>query len=70
MKYKKITLSFNYSTYRIYDTDSMNGYKKDYVNYSLGDFMIYVDFDNVDFAKEKLLKSANDRYQSMIKSII
>jgi hypothetical protein len=69
MKYKKLRLDFNYTCYSEWDTDIINGYKKNYINYSLGQFFIYVDADNVEYGKKKLLKAAADRYKKTISQI-
>lgn len=56
MKYKKLTLSFTYEKYSEQETNSLNSYVKNRVYYSLGEFHIYVDFENVEFGKNKLCK--------------
>ena len=56
MKYKQLTLNLNYETYEEYGTNSLNGYRKNQVNYTLGELMIFVDKDDVEKGKKKLLK--------------
>lgn len=69
MKYKRLILDFNWYYYREWETDTLNGYKKNNVNYGLGQFDIYVDADKVEYGKKKLLKAAADRYNETIKQI-
>lgn len=69
MKYKRLILDFNYHYYREFDTDSLNSFKKNSVNYCLGKFDIYVDADKVEYGKNKLLKAAAARYIETIKQI-
>ncbi len=68
MKYKELTLDLNYEKYSEYEESSLNGYKKNKVYYTLGEFYIYVDFENLEYGKQKLLKSAENKYKSMIKN--
>lgn len=69
MKYKRLTLSFTYEKYSEHETDGLNGYTKNKVYYSTGDFHIYVDSDKVKYGKEKLLKSADKKYVNMISKL-
>ena len=69
MKYKILYLDFNHSKYKERNTDTLNPYKKNKVNYALGEFSIYVDADKVEYGKNKLLRAAADRYYKTIKEI-
>ena len=66
MKYTKIILNFNHGGYRLWGTDKLNGYTKNEVTYSLGEFQIYVDSDKIEIGKAKILKFAESKYQKMI----
>ena len=69
MKYKKLTLSFIYEKYNEWETNHMNGYLKNKVYYSLGEFHIFVDIDKVEDGRNKLIKSANKKLENTLKSI-
>lgn len=69
MKYKILTLSFAYEKYSEHETISLNGYTKNKVYYSSGDFHIYVDFENVEYGKQKLLKVAEKKFKSMVEKL-
>ena len=61
MKYKKLRLSLNYEKYSETGTNTLNSYIKNKVYFSMGEFYIYVDFDNVDYGKNKLGKAADKK---------
>ena len=69
MKYKKLTLSFTYEKYSEYETNSLNSYTKNKVYYSLGEFHIYVDIENVEYGRQKLLKALGEKYKTVLDEI-
>lgn len=68
MKYILITIK-SYGDYLEREVDSLNSYGKNKVYDSLGDIIIYVDKDNVEFARKKIKKYLEKKYTELINKI-
>ena len=69
MKYKKLRLTLNYENYTEEVKNYLSSYTKNKVYYSMGDFIIYVDSDNVEYGRNKLIKAANKKLEETLKQI-